>query len=344
MHDRFGLLPLPVPPRAKGPAGDPALEVLGAFLAAVLKVDVGKAWEPLAPGRPIVRGVFPHSVVKRRFVKEDLPHLFVFRSGNGRSERYTIDTYRRTQTVLVQWVFPPALNEHQTDRDPVVNAIGAAMERALYRARHPAWVAPADLAAPEGLVLPTVAPTQPGIWSGAALTGPLAGKVIQAARAVTISTAPAKGAYAVGAPITVVGRDATGHVCTDSVSLTSADGGELVRTFWHFSQVSEVRMPAMPSAAGSFSVGYAASPEATLGSLVMRHAGFSQLEVQRPAEVKPLLIAIKNPETRINDAPLPFEMVELALDVSELLREEPALHYQPLGASLGWEVRVAGVG
>jgi hypothetical protein len=57
--------------------------------------------------------------------------------------------------------------------------------------------------------------------------------------------------------------------------------------------------------------------------------------VTKPAEVKPLLIQVKNPETRGNEAPMPFEMVELSLSVEELLEEDPARHYKPMALSLG---------
>jgi hypothetical protein len=336
MPDRFGALPLPLP-AVTGPAGDPALDVLGSYLAAVLSAELGHAWAPLAPGRPVVRRVFPHSVAKRRFVKEDLPSLFLFRSGTGQCQQYTIDAYLRTQTVLVQWVFPPALNEHQTDRDPFVNAIGSVLERAINRGRHAAWVVPGDLAAPEGLVLPTPTSTQAVVLSGPALTGALASAVVQATRSVTLTTAPAKGAYTVGAPIGIFGFDAAGVPRSDTFTLSSPDGGETVPTFQRFAQVDQIGLPGMKTTAGRFSAGYAESPEAALGSLVMRYAGLFTLLVSRPAEVKPLLIAVKNPETRVNDAPMPFEMVELALSLSELLSEDPAMHYRPLATSLGGE-------
>jgi hypothetical protein len=340
MPDHFGLLKLPVATAPHGAAGDPALDVLGAFLSAVLTAELTKAWAPLAPGRPVVRRVFPFSVTKRRFLKEDMPSLFVFRQGNGKSEAYTADAYRRTQTVLVQWVYPPALNEHQIDRDPFVNAVGAAMERALYRGRHPAWVVPSDLAAPSGLLLPVATSTQPvtmtgGGLPGGGLTGPLASLRLQAARSVTITTGPAPGAYTVGVPIPVIGLDTRGVVLRDAVTLTGKDGGETVPTLWRFSAISALTFPAMASAAGLLSAGYAASPEVLLGSLLERHAGFFRLEVARPAEVKPLLVPIKNPETRGADAPMPFEMVEIALSVEELLDEDPAVHYAPLAAADG---------
>ena len=91
----------------------------------------------------------------------------------------------------------------------------------------------------------------------------------------------------------------------------------------------------MPSTGGVISAGYADSPEVRLGSLLERHAGLFRLEVARPAEVKPLLIPIKNPETRANDAPMPYEMVELALSIEELLDEDLAVHYAPLAAAQG---------
>jgi hypothetical protein len=337
MPDRFGLLGLPVAAAPNGTTGDPALGVLGAFLSAVLTAELAAAWEPLAPGRPVVRRVFPYSVYKRRFLKEDMPSLFLFRSGAGTCEPYTADAYRRTQTVLVQWVYPPAINENQIDRDPFVNAVGAAMERAVYRGRHPAWVVPSDRATPQGLLLPVATSTQAVTLTGGALTGPLAPVPVEAARSVTLTTAPAPGAYAVGVPIPVIGFNWRRRAVRDSVTLTAKDGGETLTTFWHFSRVTELVLPAMASTAGTLFAGYADSPDVALGSLVLRWAGLFRLEVAKPAEVKPLLIPIKNPETRANDAPLPMEMVELALSVEELLEEDPALHYAPLPAAEGGE-------
>jgi hypothetical protein len=341
MPDHFGALEMPVPPAPKGPVGDPALDVLGAFLAAVITAELGAAWEPLAPGRPVVRRVFSHSVSKRRFVKEDMPSLFVFRSGPGKTEAYTADAYKRTQTVLVQWVYPPALNEHQVDRDPFMNALGGVLERAVYRGRDAAWVIPSDRAAPEALVLPVATSTKAVTLRGKALTGALAHHTVNAARSVTVTTSPSVGAYSVGAPILVIGRDKRGRVLRDAVVLAAAHGGETVPTLWRFCAVSEIRLPPMASSSGRIVVGYAASPEVALGSLVERHAGLFKLEVEKPAEVKPLLVPIKNPETRGNEPPMPFEMVELALSIEELLEEDAARHYKPITGAIAGRRSVA---
>jgi hypothetical protein len=156
---------------------------------------------------------------------------------------------------------------------------------------------------------------------------------VEAARSVTVTTAPAPGAYTVGVPIPVVGVDGRGRALRDSVTLTAKDGGETVPTFWPFSRVAELVLPAMASTAGTLSAGYADSPEVALGSLVERQAGLFRLGVAKPAEVKPLLVPIKNPETRANDTPLSLEMVELALSLEELLEEDPAVHYAPLASA-----------
>lgn len=345
MTDRLGGLPLPAPvpvPPAPSPgpraatssAGDPALAVLGGFLATVLAADLATAWAALAPGRPVVRRIFPFSVFKRRFIKEDLPSLFLYRSGPGQTEPFTADYYRRTQTVLVQWVFPPALNENQIERDPFANALCGAVERAIYRGRHPAWVVPADRGTPEGLVLPIATSLGAVTLTGALLTGLLAGQAVHAPRSVVVTTAPQMGAYTVNAPITIAGFDGR-RVLTDTVRLTAPNGGEAVPSLRRFAQVTRIELPPMPSSNGRITIGYADSPEVALGSLVQRHAGLLRLDITKPGDVKPLLIHVKNPQTRAEDTPLPFEMLEIPLTMEELLEEDPALHYAPLPAQQG---------
>ena len=325
---RYGPLALPAPVAAEDEAaGDPLLDVLGDFLVAVLRADVAATWKRVCPNASLGvvngptnagRGHFTFDPRKGKLLDPRLPSLFLFREDQT-PEQLTLDI-RKTQTkVVAWWVLPRSKDLHDARRrDAVSNAVIKAFDRALYDARHAAWVVPGDLAKPEALAVAFATSTSAVTLSGSALTGALAGTTLRDPRAVILRTAPAPGAYAVGQDIQVVGTGANGRPFTAVVQLTDPDGGEDVSTIWHLTDVHAVKLPAMTSTAGRIAVGYDASPEAALGSILPRVADVMLLRAHRGVQ-KTVPFLIRDHDTgRVTDTRT-FEVVEVVILVDEQL-------------------------
>lgn len=146
MADTFGALAFPVPAPSAGQAvGDPALDAITAYLAAVLTANLQTAWAAsgVGDGQSIVKTVNKNSPEDGLFNKEDMPILFVWR-GDSTNECITDDWVKKKTQVHVHWVTRPADQPKRAARSPIYNAVSSAIERALEQGRDPAWVDPAD--------------------------------------------------------------------------------------------------------------------------------------------------------------------------------------------------------
>lgn len=166
MADQLGALSLPMTLAPAGSsAGDPALDAFAGFLAAVLNANVGPAWSDtagaagVAPGQKVVQTTMTTNPENGAFQKEDMPILFVWRPADGdASEQWTDDIVRVQTKLAILWVTRPADQPKREARSPIGNAVAAAIRRALYVGRDPAWIDPADTdptAATQGSVLMT---------------------------------------------------------------------------------------------------------------------------------------------------------------------------------------------
>jgi hypothetical protein len=330
--DTFGALSLPagVPGTDDGDglttaaAGDPCLDVLGAFFSAVLIADVGDAWDERAPAsdeQPIVRAVFTHDPIEVEFKEFLCPALYLWRSGEGAGvDEYAEDLLRDSASLRLWWVMPhvPDPDVHR-QRAAFLNAVGKAIARACNAGRHPAWVTAADATADADAVRLASTNTQASVtWSGAGLNGATGGGTVNASRHVTVTTTASAGAFNIADPILVTGLLDSGASFTESIYLTAVNGGQTIEGIWRFTAITSVTRPGQTLAAGSVSVGFAASPEATLGSLVKRAAGLSRLHV--PAPAKPKKFDIENEAAeRIG----PFYAVEMAIAIEEIEQDDP---------------------
>lgn len=351
MSDVLGVLELPVPadlivwpPDERTRAGgDPALVAVGSFVATVLQADVGAAWEKLSPGKPLIFGgieagrdgamsarrVFFNDPRLGYFLPDDLPALFVYRTGQATFFRYTADQYRRKWAIGIAWMGPPTTEDQQRrERDTFYNAASAALHRALVFARHRAWVIAADRAVDNGLVeapaATSLSPITLTSFNGAlATTAPL-----KPGRPVQLKTSVALGAYNTTDPIEVTGKLDSGATFTDRLHLTNPDGGETVVGLWSFRDPAGLVIPAQLSTTGAITLGFYASPDVKEGSLVQRVGGFVEFKL-RNAEVKMLRI-----EQSVGD-PILMRAVECIVDVTEEIGIDLAEHgdaYDPTTA------------
>lgn len=320
------------PPDRSIAIGDPALVYVGSFLATVLQADCGAAWLTMDPGRgEVVGGVdgtrHGSGPVRRVFYSDprlgffepvDLPALFVYRAEKATRVRAAADFYRRQWTLGVTW-FPPRIEESTQRRevDAFFNAISASLFRAVTFARHPSWVLASEAADPLGLIAAPFA-TSTSLVTLTSFDGAMAGG-IGPGRPAQVITGAAAGAYNITDPIEVTGLLDSGLSFTDRIFLTDTDGSETVIGLWSFRRITRVVIPEQLLATGLFSLGFYTSPDAKLGSLVQRVAGFVKME-HRTASVSDI------PVRRPNDNPLPFRGYELLLDVTEELDIDLAAH------------------
>lgn len=330
MADSLGALSLPAaapvvyPPtdRTRAP-GDPALVTLASFAATVLQADLGEAWTALSPGKPpivdAVDGTRDGDTSARRcffsdprrgyFEPSDLPGLFVYRAAQSTSQWLAADCQRLRSQIVVTWLAPPADADPQhRERDSFLHAIRSSLHVALSQRRHPAWVQDSDQADADALKTSFATSTSPVTITS--FDGALAAELLRTGRPITITTAPALGAYNTTDPIPITGMLDSSLAHTEQVYLTEADGGETVTTIFPFVSPGSVALPEMLTTGGSIEVGYGAAPDIRKGSLLQRACAFREMWFRR-AQTGPIQIE------RADGTRHAFEAVEFFVDVSE---------------------------
>ena len=147
MSDTFGLLTLPAEEPETGAAvTDPALDMVLAFMQAVLNSDLGAAWATVCPADPLpVTYVFNHNPDLESFNANETPALYAWRADDGGgSVRYSQDFITDEGGFQCLWVPPPAEQEDRRAREAIRNGIKKSLKAALAQGRHPAWVLAGD--------------------------------------------------------------------------------------------------------------------------------------------------------------------------------------------------------
>lgn len=327
MSDVFGALSLPVPvPTARNDlpipltAGqtslaDPALDTLLSYIQAVLEYELTTAWAVRAPGNQIkkaARFTSTNDPLEGEFNDNQLPGLFLFRSKGEDFHRYAADLPATAETLLLHWVFPADTQHKERLRNNVINGLSKALVTWLEWGVHPAWVVAGDLAQPAAIRLAAATPTAAVVYSGAELNGLIGGGTVNAGRPVSVTTIAAVGAYNTTDPITITGTLPSGETgFTDTLTLTAPNGGQTVISGWNFASVQSIAVPAQLLGTGSWTFGYAASPEAVYGSPVRRHAGLKQLRCE-VGRRRPLVIQTGK------DARAEYDCVEFVIHIQEM--------------------------
>lgn len=354
MADHFGLLELPYPASNLAQPdvidhsrayGDPELEVVGDFLKAVIRYDLGAAWQKIRPGRlttggpefSIVEAVYTHNPQLYAFDANVLPSLWIYRNNVQETDRSAPSLYIFGGTIIIRWVFPFEPDpRHQAQRDPFAIAIGKSIAAAVQAGRHVAWKRPEDRAILHGLTTwqaTSMAPVT--LTPGAGLDGTAVQKM-SPPRCVRYTNKAADAAYRVGSVILVTGKHKDGPVITDQMVITSANGGETLNTVWQFEEIISVKIDEQLLNSGSHTLGWDDSPDLELGSLLLRYAGLAKIRVTKAGEHKPLPIREVNPETNQPSGPAKlYPMVETILVTEELLRRDSLVTASPMVASDG---------
>lgn len=147
MSDTFGLLELPAPAVGDGEAvTDPALDMLLAFMKAVLNSDLGTAWADVSPADTTpVAYVFNHNPDIESINVDETPALYAWRSdSNDVAKHYSQDYVADEGGFTCLWVPPPMPQESKRAREAIRNGIKKALKAAFAQGRHPAWVIAGD--------------------------------------------------------------------------------------------------------------------------------------------------------------------------------------------------------
>lgn len=152
---KIGGARLPLAPAALFP--DRALDVIGGYLAAFLQSYLGKAWDAVGQGEPIVRQFFTHDPENYDFSVDHLPALYLFRQeSDDDTVDITEDWQNYSDRIQVFWVFPPLDQFQLAEISRAAPLIGKTIARALKRGRDPSFVIDGDpdtTAAYEGSVI-----------------------------------------------------------------------------------------------------------------------------------------------------------------------------------------------
>lgn len=145
MAHEFGGIVLPVAVPEDGEAlADPALDVLGGYLSAVLISWAGTAWLSRAAGEPIVRTVQLCDPSEAEFIERELPALYVWRAEVD-TEYVAEEVTGNKSKIQLMWVPPPKTTQVVwAQRSAIINAVAKVITAALDLDRHPAWVRAGD--------------------------------------------------------------------------------------------------------------------------------------------------------------------------------------------------------
>lgn len=142
----IGGLSLPLDPPAQGEViGEKALVIFGLYLQAFLRAYAGTAWATVAPSEPIVRKVFTHDPEDYDFSENDLPALYLFRTGSAKPIEQMAEDWRvHHDNVRIFWVLPNVAQDRQRLRSPILPYVGKLFDAAFDRERDPVFVLDSD--------------------------------------------------------------------------------------------------------------------------------------------------------------------------------------------------------
>ncbi len=159
-----GGLRIPLRPRSGNEVfGDRGLGILRDYLKAFVTAYGAEAWQSVVsgPDSNIVQTAHAgYDPEQHAFLDEDLPALYLFRTGGERDPEGRAEDFRvHSDRIRLFWILPPAGHEEEQERVSFIHAVGKLIDLALERGRDPSWVIDgdeyptADSAATEGSVL-----------------------------------------------------------------------------------------------------------------------------------------------------------------------------------------------
>ena len=325
MSDRFGAVDVPLLPSPAPTDGvtDPALSILGRFIAAVLNANAQQAADAVVPQRsgvsvPVVRAAFTHDPKLYIFNESALPALFIWRA-RGKPSWLAEDIRQFEDELQLLWVFMPASQEVQVRRDPLLNGITKLLDYAIESYRSPSYVFAGDsdpqaatlARAPTSIKLQFATSVAPQSFSGAQLDGSIGIGDVSPRRAIGVSLAGDPSAFADGSTVTITGRDVLGSLLSIQLTIARASIPYVLATGNDFSSVESVSIDSQLSTAGTISIG--TESFAGLGSQFMVEAGLTACKLSEWKD-DTLVIDVPNGDKRA------YPALGAVISITELLK------------------------
>lgn len=296
MADTYGALAIPIPAPAAGEAvADPALDIMGAFFAAVLNANAQTAWSAVQPPvrglatvadglvNPVVRTILEHNPEEIVFDEKQLPAIYLDRMG-GEAPFWYAEDYRNTHDGWrLLWIFPTAQQYTQKQRNSFTNGIVKVLDRAIEALRDPAFVWPADTdptaastaASPTTIKLSVASNVAAQSYSGAALDGAIGGDAFTPARLPTVTIGGTVADILAGSVVTWTGLGSDATARTSRATLAAVAG--VYYGDWALTQVDTIDVEAQTGGGATLTFGLGAF--AGLGSIAMVLAGLQRIAI-----------------------------------------------------------------
>ena len=149
MSDAYGSGAIPAEVPEEGAAiGDPLLDKLLEFFAAIVVRECAAAWDAASGNignQSIVKRVFAHNPGDQAFRELTTPAMYLWRDAIGTAVWRAADYRIRPSNMTLRWV-PFMANSQDAQRrwSPIMNAVCSAIDLAIERGRDPGWIREGD--------------------------------------------------------------------------------------------------------------------------------------------------------------------------------------------------------
>jgi hypothetical protein len=345
MADTYGATELPVLAPTDGPdpnvaslsaVSDPGLDVMLAFIKAVVNAEMGDAWRKRAPGQDPIRFVFPYNPEEAGggfFNDAKGGALYGYRKPNVAPYDYTGEWLVAEDAWTFLWVPPEQPQARSGPYKPIISGLSKVISDAIWKTRHPAYQNPLDqdskalnvAALPSSILLTKATLTSQHTYAGAGLDGSIGPAVITPPRGVTIALGGTAGSFTLGSTITLSGLDVLGFAQSEVFVILT--GAETFASANGYTAVVSVAVDAQTGTAGTITVGTGAF--AGRGTLLLPALGAMKVWALKQAAWRYLKIQ------RDNGKPLAYPAVEFSYVVREQrVRDTDDLADASLTASL----------
>jgi hypothetical protein len=272
MADTYGAIELPVAAPSDGPTpsptlsavSDPGLDVLLAFIKAVVNSELSAAWHKRAPGiDPIAftASYNPEGPPLGFMNDRKGGSLYGYRKPNVAPYDYS-DEFRVTEDA---WTFLWVPFEQPQARSgpygAIISGLSKVVDAAIWKTRHQAYQKAGDTdpkaldvaALPTSVLLSKATLTSQHTYSGAGLDGSIGAAAISPARGITIMLGGDSSSFALGSTITLSGTDLLGF--SQSETFTIATGSDTFASSAGYIAVTSVAVDAQTGSDGTIVVG-----------------------------------------------------------------------------------------
>lgn len=264
-NDEYGgISDTPAPAAEPGQAvTDPTLSILLGYLAAVVRDRLKDAWRSVAPGKQIVRAVYPYDPEREWFSTKSLPALYAYREGGQAPKRAADDWQEMPDQLVFLWIFPVQKQSDAAFRRPIINGLSKVLDRAVMLLRDPAYCDPNDPdtkaitypAEPEAIKVKVATAAAARSYVAADFDGARGAATLSPPRGFEVSLSGSPAAFVNGSTITVAGTNALDIAQSVVLEVDAAQIPYTLRAGVDFKTITAVDVDAQASGAGFVAIG-----------------------------------------------------------------------------------------